>query len=352
MPESFIHEATAARIVFGVGRIAAVPEEIARIGARPLVISDPAFATLAEGVVAGLEGEAAGLISEVRRHVPAASAEAAREQARGSAADCLVCIGGGSAIGLAKAVALTEGLPIVAVPTTYAGSEVTPVWGTTEDGVKTTGRDPVVAPRTVVYDPELTYSMPAELTAASGLNALAHCVDALWAAGRTPLTDTFAEHGVVELSRALPAAVRDGSDPEARSGALIGAWLAGTSFAIAGTSVHHRLCHALGGRFDLPHAETHAVVLPYVAELLLPAVPSAAAILARAFEAEPVGALRALAVELGAPTRLADLGLDLADALALADDIDPDALGSPRPLSREDLRSLLLAATEGEGGDA
>jgi len=351
MPESFIHESTGARIVFGVGRVAEAPAEIAAVGARPLVISDPAFTETAEQVVAEFDGEVAGRIAEVRRHVPVESAEAARKEARGSAADCLVCLGGGSAIGLAKAVALTERLPIVAVPTTYAGSEVTPVWGITEAGVKITGRDPVVAPRTVVYDPELSYGMPAQLTAASGLNAVAHCVDALWAPGRTPLTDSFAESGVSALKGALPAAVADGSDAEARADALIGAWLAGTTFAVAGTSVHHRLCHALGGRFDLPHAETHAVVLPYVAALLLPAVPKAAAILARAFAAEPSGALRALAVELGAPTRLSELGLDLADALALADELDPETLGSPRPLSREDLRRLLTVATEGEDGD-
>ena len=189
---SAIHETIARRIIFGAGSLASLPSELAGLGLRrPLVIAGRSQASHAERLLSAVGG--GGSIIGVRVHVPAALAEDARARALELEADCLVSIGGGSAVGLAKAVALTEGLPIAAVPTTYAGSELTVVWGMTEDGRKTTGRDPSVAPRLVVYDPELTYDLPAGVTAASGMNAVAHCVEALWSPGATPVTDAAAE---------------------------------------------------------------------------------------------------------------------------------------------------------------
>lgn len=248
-------------------------------------------------------------------------------------------------MGLAKAIAMTERLPIVAVPTTYAGSEMTPVWGLTADGVKRTGRDPIVAPRTIVYDPELTLSLPPALTAASGLNAVAHCVDALWAPGRSPLTQIMAERGIAALVASLPAAMRDGRDLRAREAAMVGAWLAGATFAIAGSSLHHKLCHMLGGKHDLPHAETHAVVLPWTTGLAIRHMPEAGRTVARALGTDdPVAGLRALAAELGAPTTLAELGLTPGHALAIADEIDTDGLGAPFSVTREELHAVLAGA--------
>jgi maleylacetate reductase len=344
----FVHEATAARVVFGAGRVQEAPAEVARLGARPLVVGDEVAAAIAGDLLERLSATAAATIDRVRQHVPVEDAEAARLLARDSGADCLVAVGGGSTVGLAKAIALTEGLPILAVPTTYAGSEMTPVWGLTEGGIKSTGRDPGVAPRTVVYDPELTISLPAAITAASGLNAIAHCVDALWAAGRSPLTDVMAERGIAMLAGSLPGAVADGRDLAAREPALAGAWLAGATFAVAGSSLHHKLCHVLGGRFDLPHAETHAVVLSWATELAVAHMPDAGAAIARALgAADPVAGLRALVDRLGAPTRLEQLGLTEADARAVADEIPLDTLSTPFPVQRDELTRLLVAATVG-----
>jgi maleylacetate reductase len=343
--------------VFGAGRRHDARAELATLGTQPLVIVDPVAACVAADVVDAIAPRAAAVIDEVRQHVPVADAEAARRIADGSGADCLAAIGGGSAVGLAKAIALTSGLPILAVPTTYAGSEATPVWGLTDERAKRTGRDPRVAPRIVVYDPDLTASLPAELAASSALNALAHCVDALWAAGRTPLTDVTAEQGIRLLAGALPRSL--GGDPTARAELLAGAWLAGTAFGVAGSSLHHKLCHALGGRFDLPHAQTHAVMLPHVAALAAPRAPEAAAILRRAFDdPDPVAAVRRLAAGAGAPSSLAEFGLTPADASRLADDLCGSAFNATFVVDVADVRQLLVAAVQGRanhrypGGEA
>ena len=196
--------------------------------------------------------------------MPVEVADAARKQAAAVGADAVLSVGGGSATGTAKAVALTTGLPVIAVPTTYAGSEVTPVWGLTEGERKTTGVDPRVLPRLVIYDPELTVSLPGPLSAASGLNAMAHCVDAFWAPGRNPVSALAAGEAIRVLAAALPLVSEDGTDVGARGDLLYGAYLAGTAFAVAGSGLHHKICHVLGGRYGLPHAQTHAIMLPYV----------------------------------------------------------------------------------------
>jgi maleylacetate reductase len=283
----------------------------------------------------------------VRVHVPAAHAEAARARAAEVVADGLVSIGGGSAVGLAKAVALTDGLPIAAVPTTYAGSELTSVWGITEDGRKTTGRDPDVAPRLVIYDAELTYDLPAAVTAASGMNAVAHCAEALWAAGATPLTDAAALEGLRRLGVGMRASLASPRDPGARATALAGAWLAGEAFA-AGGALHHKLCHVVGGMFDLPHAELHAALLPYTSAFLLPAAPEAGRRIAAALGAEDaVGAIAALARDVGTPRSLAALGMTEDDAVRAAAVAAPDVPDLPRRPTPRELEDLLRRAVRG-----
>lgn len=341
----FVHDTPGARVVFGVGRRREVVAELAALGQRPLVVVDETAARVACDLYADLERRAVAVIGEVRQHVPLTDAEAARALTRRTMADCVVALGGGSTIGLAKAIALSERLPILAVPTTYSGSEMTPVWGLTRGGVKTTGRDPVVAPRVVVYDPALTYSLPPSVTAASGLNAVAHCVDALWSPARTPLTDVMAEHAIRLLADGLPGAVHDGQDGESRACALAGAWLAGSTFALAGSSLHHKLCHVLGGRFDLPHAETHAVMLPLVTSLAVTHAPEAGTAISRALRAsDPVDGLRAISRELNAPTSLRPFGFTADAAEALADEVRLETLGAPFPMERDDVRAILSQA--------
>jgi maleylacetate reductase len=239
-----------------------------------LLVASDRDAERVQSIVAPLTGAVIARFSDVRRHVPVETADAARAAAEAARADGVLSIGGGSAIGAAKAVALTARIPVIAVPTTYAGSEVTPVWGFTEGGCKTTGTDPAVLPRVVVYDPELVATLPRELAVASGFNALAHGVEAFWAPRRNPATTAIAEEGVV----AVVAGLRR-SDPV---DLLRGAWLTASAFAVAGSGLHHKLCHVLGGTLDLPHAQTHAVVLPHVLAFNAPGAPDVLARVSRA----------------------------------------------------------------------
>jgi maleylacetate reductase len=335
----FSYQPPSQRIVFGAGAARHdLAAECDRLGAaRLLLIATPGERARAEHVLAPLAGRIAGEFTEVRQHVPAPTAEAARRAAEELSADALLSGGGGSTTGTAKAVALESGLPIVAVPTTYAGSEVTPVWGLTSGGHKTTGRSPGVLPRTVVYDPEVTTSLPPAVTAASGMNATAHCVEALALPDTDPITRLLAGEGLRVLAGGLPAAVRDGADLDARGEVLYGAYLAGTAFAAAGSGVHHKMCHVLGGRFDLPHAETHTVLLPHVAAQL------DSGRVARALGVEDAAtALYELASLIGAPLALREIGLtdaDLDEAVGLV--VERVGLAEP------DARRILRAAHRG-----
>jgi maleylacetate reductase len=339
---SVVHETVARRIVFGAGAVVELPAELARLGLRrPLVIAGRAQAGYAERLLSVVG--AGGSIIGVRVHVPAAHADDARTRANELAADCLVAIGGGSAVGLAKAVALTAGLPIAAVPTTYSGSELTMIWGITEEGRKTTGREPGVAPRLIVYDPELTYDLPAAMTAASGMNAVAHCVEALWAPGATPLTDGAATEGLRRLATGVRASLRSPRDPDA---------LAGEAFA-AGGALHHKLCHVLGGMFDLPHAELHAVLLPYTSAFVLPAAPRAGERIASALDADdPAAAIAALARAVGTPASLAELGMSEDDAMRAAAVAAPDLPDLPRRPTLPELEDILCRAVRGESAES
>lgn len=304
----FTYDALPARIVFGPGSArTGLADEVERLGAeRLLLIASDRVSALVDPV----RDRVAATFTAVREHVPVATAEAAR--AAGAGCDAVLCIGGGSTIGAAKAVALTARIPILAVPTTYSGSEVTAIWGLSDDGRKTTGFDLAVLPRTVVYDPELTASLPRELAVASGLNAMAHGVEALWAPGRNPVSSVLAEEGIGALAAGLAR-----GDP---SDLLRGAWLTASAFAVTGSGLHHKLCHVLGG-MGMPHARTHAVVLPHVLAYNAPGAPEAAARVARALGVDdPVAGLQALARELGVPRGLRDLGFPesgIAEAAAL-----------------------------------
>ncbi len=349
--DPFRYQALPGRVVFATGAArSALRGELERLESRRvmLVVAE-AEHELARELVAPFAELVVASFTAVRPHVPVAVAEQARELAAGSGADGLLSIGGGSTTGTAKAVALTTGLPIVAVPTTYAGSEVTPVWGLTDDGRKTTGTDPRVLPRVVVYDPDLTTSLPGKLAAASGLNAMAHSVEAFWAPGRNPISSLTAEEAIRALATGLSALTADRDDPAARAHLLYGAYLGGAAFAVTGSGLHHKVCHVLGGAFDLPHAETHAIVLPHVLAFNAPGVPQAAARVARALHAvDPVAELHTLAERLGVPSDLRSLGLREEQL----DTAVPDLMAvvpadNPVPVTRDRLRGLLEAAWAG-----
>jgi maleylacetate reductase len=348
----FLYDQLPTRVVFAPGALDSLPGEVERLHARRAILfSTPGHQSLAEGAARRLGARTAGIFPGAVMHVPADIARAALDQARQREADCLVAIGGGSTIGLAKAVALESGLAILAVPTTYSGSEMTPIYGLTEGGRKKTGRDPKVLPKVVIYDPLLTLSLPPRVTGPSGMNAIAHCVEGLYSANANPLTSLVAAEGIRALTRSLVRCVRDPADVEARSEALYGAWLSGTVLGSVGMGLHHKLCHVLGGAFGLPHAETHTIVLPHAAAYNAESAADAMAAAAKAMSlngaADVPAALYDLAAALGAPLALREIGLkeaDLDHAAALATEAP---YPNPRPLSRAAIRELLGNAFQG-----
>lgn len=309
--ESWSLDLLACRILFGAGHISSVADELEQLGARRVLgIADPFLTTVMDRLGNSLGDLLVARIDEVRQHVPLETAEAARSVATRGAVDAVVVVGGGSAIGLAKAIAVEGGQPIVAIPTTYAGSEMTDIWGITEGGTKRTARDPRVRPAVVIYDPLLTLSMPPTLTGPSGFNALAHSVEAVWAPGTDPITTAMALESIRFLTDGLPRAYADPGDVDARGACQIGASIAGLALAQAGTWVHHKLCHFLGGTYDLPHAETHAVVLPYSAALVGELLPDPVARVAEALGVEDAATgLRHLGDRVGVPASLHEVGL-------------------------------------------
>ena len=272
---SFVHDLPAQRVVFAPGAVARVADEAARLGLnRALVIATPGSgARLGGRLVEILGARAAGLHAQASLHVPKPVAEGGVAAARG--ADGLVAAGGGAAIGLAKIIARDLGLPLLAVPTTYSGSEATAIWGMSEGERKFTGKDVRVLPRTIVYDPELTLALPAAVSAASGMNGIAHCVEALWVGDRTPFLMALASDAARRFATHLPRVVANSGDREARAQCLVAAWLAGVVLA-SGTGLQHKLAHVLGG-LGLPHAESHAIILPHVPRFNLAAAPEAQA---------------------------------------------------------------------------
>ena len=349
MTRAFTHRAQATRVRFGPGALTHLADEVDAIGlARVLVICGPTHEDLGRRVADLLGDRAVAVLPEARMHVPAEVARHAVQVAVSTGADGCVAVGGGSAIGLGKAVALELGLLLVAVPTTYAGSEMTPVWGLTEDGVKRTGRDPRVQPVAVVYDPELTLAMPLDLTVTSGLNAVAHAVEGLYAPDGSPITALMAEEGVRAFAGALPVLAADGSDLDARGEALYAAWLCGSVLGSTTMGLHHKLCHVLGGTLGLPHAATHTVVLPHVVAFNAAAAPGMVAALGRALGADDAATrLWDLAGELGAPRALRDLGMDQHDVRRVADLAAESPYANPRPVDRSDLEAIVRAAWEG-----
>jgi maleylacetate reductase len=350
LARGFVHETASVRVVFATGALARLPDELDRAGLRRVLLiagAQPPHPQL-QAVLTVLGPRVAGTFGEVREHVPVALAERARAAAIQLGADGCVALGGGSAIGLAKAVALTSGLPIVALPTTYAGSEMTPIYGLTEHGYKTTGRDARARPAVVIYDPLLTLSLPPDVSAASGINALAHAVEALYAVGANPVVSLIAEESVRALAEGLPRVVAAPDDVDARATSLYGAWLAGIALGSVSMALHHKLCHTLGGAFDLPHARTHSVVLPHAAAYNAPAAPEAMARIARALGvAEAARGLADLTRRLGLTQSLRELGFP-ADGLDRAADLATAApYPNPRPIEHEAIRALLARAFEG-----
>lgn len=341
----FEHETKGQRVLFGSGRAAEhLGAEIARLGSRtPLVIAGDRH----QKVIADAGLAEALRYGQIVEHVPIEVADDARCVAMSNEADLVIALGGGSATGLAKAVALTSGLPIVAVPTTFAGSEATDMWGLTEHGRKRTGIDSRVLPTTVIYDATLLAALPVGLAAASGLNAVAHCVDSMWGPRADPINAALAMEGLRALRSGLPGVVS--GESEATELALYGCYLAAVAFASAGSGLHHKICHVLGGAFGLPHAATHAVVLPHVLAFNAPNARAAVERIATALgDVDASDGLDRLRTSLRAPGALREVGFQEDDvpaaAMLILAEVPP---ANPRPVDGAALTKLLHAAWSG-----
>ena len=345
--DKFNYVAMPGRVVFGNGRAAELAAEVELLGVkRPLLLSTPGRSAMLRTITKGLK--VAGTFDKAVMHTPAHAVETARKLAEVSSADSCIAVGGGSTIGFAKAIALQLGLPIIAVPTTYSGSEMTTIWGISEGGAKKTGRDAKVLPKVVIYDPQLTLELSPAASAASGMNAIAHCAEALYAHDGNPITSLMAEEGIRALAGALPAIMENPKDLDARGRALYGAWLAGSTISTVSVALHHKLCHVLGG-LGLPHAETHSVVLPHALHYNAKAAGNAMLRISRALGAEgdAPGAMWDLQKRLGLPMALVDIGLKRVDIEKAAKTALAAPYPNPRPVEYNAVLKLLNNAYEG-----
>lgn len=351
----FLYTAQPARVVFGRGSLRRLADEVEALGAkRALVLCTPQQREQASDAAAQLGHRCVGVHDGAQMHVPIESARQARALALELGADCAVAVGGGSTIGLGKAIALESALPIIAVPTTYAGSEMTPIYGITADGLKKTGRDARVLPRTVLYDPDLTDGLPIGLSVTSGMNAIAHAAEGLYARDGNPVMSLMAEEGIRAMAQGLRALVATDADTAsdarrtARDECLYGAWLCGTVLGHVGMALHHKLCHTLGGSFDLPHAPTHTVVLPHAMQYNAAAAPEAMRRIARAIgQSDAPGGLFDLAQALGAPVALRDLGMQEADIETATRIALTHPYWNPRSIEADAVHALLRQAWAG-----
>ncbi|MBL0371892.1 maleylacetate reductase [Rhizobium sp. KVB221] len=348
--EEFAVQWPAIRVRFGAGVRHDLVAEIKRLDCRrALILTTPEQVSVAEEFAVLCGDHVAGTFSRARMHTPVAISEEAASYAREIGADCLVAVGGGSTTGLGKAIALRTDLPQIVVPTTYAGSEATAILGQTEDGVKTTLTDARVQPEVILYDAELVRTLPIAMTVASALNAIAHAAEGLYAQNRTPLTSLMAVEGMRAFRDALPRVLANPDDLSARAETLYGAWLCGTVLGQVGMALHHKLCHTLGGSFDLPHAETHAVILPHAIAYNARAARDELRPLAELFgDDEPGMALHRFAGTVNAPMSLEDLGLKAGDLDHAADLAAKNPYWNPRLVERDAIRRLLQAAWSGD----
>lgn len=347
--QAFQFENVATRIRFGSGSLVHLREEVARLGiTRAIVLTTPQQISLADRAEELLGEMSVTRFTQATMHTPVAVTQAALAQVREAGVDGIVSLGGGSTIGLGKAIALRTGLPQITVPTTYAGSEMTPILGETDAGRKVTQRQPVIQPRAVIYDVDLTLSLPVAASVTSGINAIAHAVEALYATDANPVTSLLAEEGIRSFAQALPRLHTDPKDHGAREQALYGAWLCGTCLGQVGMALHHKLCHTLGGTFDLPHAETHSIVLPHAIAYNAVAADAMGRI-ARALGTDqpPALGMFALCRQLGAPAALRDLGMPEAGIAQAADLATANPYPNPRPIERDPLMALLRRAWAG-----
>jgi alcohol dehydrogenase class IV len=346
---NFQHSSLPWNIIFGIGMVQRLASELDKLKfSRVMVLCSPEQVAQGLEIVAILGVRAVGLFDQVTMHVPMTTVVQAAQVARDNSADCTVSIGGGSTTGLGKALALKHSLPNIAIPTSYAGSEMTNIWGITDGGKKTTGRDNIVLPVLPIYDPELTLTLPPEFAGPSGLNAMAQAVVNVASQTEDPFVSSMALDAIRALANGLPVVMAEPDNIEARSEVLLGACFAGGAIGAGTASLHHRLCHIFGGTFGTSHAETHAVLLPHSVAYNAAATVVGTGKIAQAMGVEDAAVgLYELARTVGAPTALRDIGVahdDLDRAVVMLMESPPP---NPEPVTAKRLRALLENAFQG-----
>jgi alcohol dehydrogenase class IV len=344
----FTYAALPARVVFGAGRIDRLAAELDRLTAkRTLFVCTKGGRLRYASIIDDLGAHGAGVFAEAEPHCPQPVAEAALAMFSRLDADSVVSVGGGSTIGLGKYIAAKTGRPLLAVPTTMSGSEMTPLYGIKVGLEKRTAVDPAAKARTVIYDPLLTASLPLHETATTGMNGLAHCVEALYPAEPNPIAHMLALEGIAAFARGLPGVI-ERNDVAARTDALYGGFIGGLLVSMVGIGLHHKICHILGGRFGVPHGESNSVMLPYVVAFNAPAIRDNAAAIARAMHhTDATAAMFDLVQRIGAPRNLRDLGLKLEALDDVVREVVAKPISNPRPVTSDAIRELLDAAWHG-----
>ncbi|MGR9202283.1 maleylacetate reductase [Rhizobium leguminosarum] len=347
---SFTYNGQPARVIFGSGTLAQLPSEVERLGLnKVLVLATPPQEEDAKRLAQLIGDRCAGIFAGAVMHTPVSVTETALQIVKDKDIDGLIAVGGGSTTGLAKALALRTDLPQIVAPTTYAGSEMTPILGETKDGNKVTQSSPKILPEVVIYDVDLTMTLPAAMSGTSGMNAIAHAVEALYAKEANPIVTMMALEAIGALYEALPIIADDPGNRDARAKALYGAWLCGICLGSVGMSLHHKLCHTIGGTFDLPHAETHTIILPHALAYNAPAIPNVMKTLSQRLNTDdPARALFDLAGRIGAKRALRDLGMLESGIETVTDRALTNPYWNPQPLERAPLHGLISRAYAGD----
>jgi maleylacetate reductase len=345
----FVFPGITSRVIFGHGTIERVSDEVARLGHRKaLILSTPHQKDDAEALATRIGDASAGVFAGAVMHTPLHVTQEAISVFAASGATCVVSLGGGSTTGLGKAIAARTGADQIVVPTTYAGSEMTDILGETTGNEKTTRRDPSIRPEVVIYDVDLTLSLPVALTLTSALNAMAHAVEGFFAPDRNPVTELLGRDAIAAFKRSLPILKGTPGDRDARADALYAAWASATTLGSVSMALHHKLAHVLGGQFNTPHAETHAILLPHTTAFNEVAVPALLQPISEIFNAHNAAdGLWQFSKDLGAPISLSEIGLTPSDLDLAADAAVRNSYSNPRPLERGGIRQLLQAAYEG-----
>ncbi|OAQ60225.1 maleylacetate reductase [Pochonia chlamydosporia 170] len=357
--KEFEYNVLPSRVIFGSGSVKKLPDEIKRLNvSRPLLLSTPGksnYTNQLSDILQAASIAVAGTFPHAKQHTPASVTEEATAVLNSIEADCVVSIGGGSVVGLGKAVSIRTGVPHISIPTTYSGSEMTPILGETQDGKKTTRSDPKILPAVVIYDADFTMTLPPAICSTSGINAIAHAVEALYAKNANPITSMLALEGIKALAESLPQIVLDPKSRSPRDQALYGAWLCGTVLGSSSMGLHHKLCHVLGGSFSLPHAETHTIVLPHALSYNAPAIPEQMAKLAIVLPGSNGDALTGLELlleKLQVPRALKDFGMKESDIDKATEIATGNQYPNPRELEPEWIRELIRRAWAGEAPKA